>query len=269
MEYRLIACDLDFTLLGSDKASISLRNINTIKRAIDKGIIFVPVTGRSICMLPEDLRSLEFRYVISANGAVCHDLVLGGRLFEKALSPESVKQVVKALENYEGLAVEVFQDDYLVIEKIFPFDRVMDGHMQAVSIKNLLTIESWDNLDYSRPVYKINVPQNLPEKIFEKLYLHLSEDKNLHVCFNDRRNLEVQENSVNKGEALERLCAHLGIPMESVIAFGDSGNDIEMITKAGCGVAVGNGDRMLKEAANHVTGSHDQDGIAEFLENIL
>lgn len=269
MKYKLIACDLDFTLLaGEDHNSISPRNKKAIERVVEQGALFVPVTGRNVCMLPEDLKSLDFRYIIDANGGVCHDRVLKRPMFEYALSQRSLKRTMDILKKYEGLALELFIRDHLVIHRSFPFESVMDGHMKALEKESLIVAEDWDDFDYTEPVYKINVPQHLPEATFRELYTLLSEDKEIHVCFNDKRNLEVQAHDANKGVSLERLCGYLGIPLENVIAFGDSGNDIEMITKAGVGVAVGNGDRALKKAADHITAPYDEDGVAVFLEQL-
>ena len=74
---------------------------------------------------------------------------------------------------------------------------------------------------------------------------------------------------INKGEALKRLCAALGIAPEDTLAFGDGTNDLTMIRAAGCGVAMGNADFAVKAAADTVCDDNEHDGLAEYLERLM
>ena len=73
----------------------------------------------------------------------------------------------------------------------------------------------------------------------------------------------------NKGKALESLLMHLGIPVFDAAAIGDSDNDLSMIKSAGMGVAMGNATASIKAAANYVTKTNDEDGIAFFLDQVV
>ena len=82
-------------------------------------------------------------------------------------------------------------------------------------------------------------------------------------------NIELNIASANKGEALKRLCAALGIAPEDTLAFGDGTNDLTMIRAAGCGVAMGNADFAVKAAADTVCDDNEHDGLAEYLERLM
>ena len=79
-------------------------------------------------------------------------------------------------------------------------------------------------------------------------------------------NVEINQAHANKGEALMALAAHLGIPRESVMSFGDGLNDLSMLRAAGTGIAMANACPEAKEAADHITLSCDEDGVAAAIE---
>ena len=81
--------------------------------------------------------------------------------------------------------------------------------------------------------------------------------------------LEVIPRSINKGQGIRDICAVLGIGAEAVIAFGDAANDIPMLQAAGVGVAMGNASPAVKAAADRVTLSNNEDGIAAALAKLL
>ena len=81
--------------------------------------------------------------------------------------------------------------------------------------------------------------------------------------------LEILPSGVNKGNALEILAEHLGIPLEEVICFGDNLNDLEMILRAGVGVAMSNGREEVRDAADIVAPSNNEDGVGSVLLSLM
>ena len=79
-------------------------------------------------------------------------------------------------------------------------------------------------------------------------------------------NIEINIRDANKGEALRFLCRRLGIDIRDSMAFGDGSNDLSMIQAAGIGVAMGNADPAALAAADYITGTNDNDGVAEAIE---
>jgi Cof subfamily protein (haloacid dehalogenase superfamily) len=94
--------------------------------------------------------------------------------------------------------------------------------------------------------------------------------KEVKICtFNGWPWIEIGSPNTNKGFAMEFVCGHLGISCQDVIAFGDGENDVEMLKMAGLGVAMANADEHAIQAADATALSHDEDGVAVFLENLL
>ena len=81
--------------------------------------------------------------------------------------------------------------------------------------------------------------------------------------------LAVKAMGVSKAEAIKKLAQKLGILIKDIIAFGDEVNDIEMLTLVGLGIAMENADDVVKEAADQIAGSNDQDGVGKELEKIF
>ena len=90
--------------------------------------------------------------------------------------------------------------------------------------------------------------------------------KTSKVCSGMPNNIEINHGEVNKGNALKWLCEKLDIDISELIAFGDGGNDIDMIKTAGCGVAMANACEELKKISDIITKSNDEDGVAYILE---
>ena len=86
--------------------------------------------------------------------------------------------------------------------------------------------------------------------------------KTSKVCSGMPNNIEINHSEVNKGNALKWLCKKLGIDISELIAFGDGGNDIDMIKAAGCGVAMANGCDEIKRCADVITRTNDEEGVA-------
>lgn len=82
-------------------------------------------------------------------------------------------------------------------------------------------------------------------------------------------NLEINAAGVNKGKAMIELGKVLGIPREEIMAFGDGNNDLKMLKEVGTGVAMENAIPSLKEAADYVALSNDEEGVAKFIEKYV
>src|SRR5699024_5363474 len=91
----------------------------------------------------------------------------------------------------------------------------------------------------------------------------LSENPRLEITNSSPMNMEVNAVGVHKARGLETVCRRLGLSMDQVMAMGDSLNDIRMIKEAGLGIAMGNAQDVVKEAADWVTGTNEEDGVAQ------
>ncbi len=113
---------------------------------------------------------------------------------------------------------------------------------------------------------KFGFDTDAPPEIKEKINQTLSEWEDVEVSNSSLTNIEVNAVGVNKAAAIEKVCERIGITMDQVMTAGDSLNDIKMIELAGLGIAMGNAQEPVKKAADWVTASNDEDGVALAIE---
>lgn len=271
-EIKLIALDLDGTLLTTQK-ELSERNRKVLCRCAEQGIEIVPCTGRIWAGVPEFVKSLPgVHYAITVNGAVVEDVVNHRVLDERKMSLRTALEILKMAKEYQTMY------DAYVGGRGYGEARFMD-HMEEFGIPAVLqtmilqTRQPVENLmDEIRKmgslVDKINYFfSDGQERLRAKAALDARGDVIVTSSFSN--NLEINALGATKGEAIVRLADYLGMAHEQTMGFGDGDNDMTMMTMSGIGVAMGNAADSLKEKADYVTVTNDEDGVAAALEHFL
>ena len=265
---KLIALDLDGTLLTSD-LKVSNRTRNAVQALKAKSVRVVLCTGRPpryTQALAEELGLGET--VIVFNGASIHNFVAETALHLHQLTASTASQVIETLraahpQVLTGLETSKgwFLDEALYRQnrsRIEKHGSLPDGYGDSLEFLSTFT----DN----NSVIKILVRH--PELNAFELAKPL-QGLNVYTIWSHSSLLEVQHKSVSKRAALIHLCDALKLDKSQVAAFGDQNNDIEMLTWAGYGVAMGNGCAAAKQSADFITSSNDEDGVAKVLETWL
>ena len=268
-EIRLIGLDLDGTTLTSDK-KLTPHTKKVLEACLAQGIQILPATGRVRSGIPDYLTGIEgIRYVLLSNGASVMDLSTGETLYQNCISWERVVEIYDILETYDtfydvyalgkGWCEARFYDhlEKFNIEK--PIQELIK--MSRTKVENL---KAW-TIEHQAPVEKINM-FFAREEDRQRAYRELNEIEDLAVTCSLGNNLEINHASCNKGDALMHLAEHLNIPFSQIMACGDGNNDMEMVKRAGLGVAMENGEEALKEIADFVTKSNNKEGVAYSIE---
>ena len=270
---RLIALDLDGTLLGSDK-QLSAENAAALARAAEEGIEIVPATGRFYRGMPQNVRELPYvRYVITVNGAQVFDVAQQQTVCGSEIPWQ---RAVSVMERLDGLDViyDCYQDGWGWMTQAF-YDRAEQYAANVHSldmIKNLRTPVPELKAclqERERGVQKIQIFFRDMDLRAQMLRTLPEEFPDLVVTTSIVNNIEINSREATKGVALEKLAAHLGIPVEETMAFGDDRNDIPMLLAAGIGVAMGNAEEEVKNAADCVTDNCDNSGVANAMHRFL
>lgn len=270
---KMIGFDLDGTLL-TDQKELGEYTVQILKRAVEEGIVILPITGRPLCGLPEEVTGFTgLRYAITANGARILDLKNAAVLKEQLVSVETAEKILDILGNYDSLR-EIYYDGtgYAEREKLEQIDHFFEEGPMAEYVRS--TRQPVENLmdkfrKESREVDKVQgVFADLGER--EAALDEIRKLEGVTITGALHNNIEVNAAGVDKGNALLWLAQYLGIAPEETMAFGDGNNDITLLEKAGTGVAMKNGIEEVKHAADRITEkTNDEEGAAKFIETYV
>ena len=260
---RLVATDLDGTLLRSDK-TISVRTVTLLQHLRSIGVIILFVSARP----PRVLRQIAITshlggLAICCNGAIIYDMDHDSFLQEHLLSPQQIKHLVTLLHaSLPALSFAAESGKSVTCEAAFyPFCTQNDSPSPRIVDISAL---------YQAPHIKILVHHpTLPiEELYEQVALLL--DSSIYsTTYSSADFLEITLGGVHKGEVLAAFCTQLDITAHSVVAFGDMPNDLPMLQWAGLGVAVANAHPLVLQAADAITLSNEEDGVAHMLERLI
>lgn len=269
MQYKIIALDVDGTLVNSQLELTPAVRDALIKVQRDYGMTVVIASGRptaGLRHLAEELRLAEYGgYVLPFNGGQMFRAEDMAKPFAQTCLPNSIKPELYTLSKEYGLTILTYSDSEILTENLDD---------PKVHKEMALTVMP------SRQVCNFveETPQDLPKclivgephdiealvPIARERFRGVVDAFTSDPCF-----LELVPSGTNKGVALSRLLEHLGLSAKSLIAVGDSYNDLEMIQLAGLGVAMGNARDAIKQAADYITKSNDEDGIAHLLATLI
>jgi len=268
-DIRILALDLDGTLLDSGKR-LSEANRNALAAAAAKGVLVVPTTGRFFGMMPPAVRDLPFvRHAITVNGAQVYDRETDTAIVREELPLDKALAIMRFLDGFDVI-YDCYQDNWGRMTKALQdkaAEYAQDPHYVKMirefrqpypDLKEYLARQGRDvqkiMLFARDPAVRDAIAAELPTR-FDGLAVSTS-------TFN---NLEINAASAHKGRALERFAAHLGLSPANCMAFGDGLNDLSMVRMAGVGVAMANAAPEVLAAADYVTLSNDEDGVAAAL----
>ncbi|CAN5376471.1 HAD family hydrolase [soil metagenome] len=262
---RLVATDIDGTLLRSDR-TVSPRTRMVIGEVERAGIGFVLVTGRPPRWLAPVRDQIDHRgAAICANGALVIDLESGEVLQSDVFEDEVGLSVIALLRDLApDLAFGVEWADGFANDARYP-----RGIRRSESLAGAAHDAASDQDLFARPVVKILA--RLADRDLEGLIPEAVAAVGEHatVTWSDLGLLEISAAGITKASALQRYVTERGMGSGDVMAFGDMPNDLAMLHWAGHSVAVANAHPNVREAADEVTASNDDDGVAQVLERML
>lgn len=267
MKYKLIAMDLDGTL-NNDQKIITEKTKAALMAAQKAGIRLALASARPSPGLFKERDILNMQdyqgILMSYNGGRIVDAGSGKVLFETSMDMEQTKQVLRQLEK---LPVTPILDDgaqfYVTDRNGYKVDyECRNNNMVCTEVENLA-----DFLCFAPIKILMSVQPEELQEVQRTIAAMLPES--LTVVQTAAFYLEVIPKVINKGQGIRDICKVLEITPEEVISFGDAANDIPMLLAAGVGVAMGNASEAVKQAADMVTLSNNEDGIAAALEKLL
>lgn len=267
--YKLIAFDMDGTLLNSEK-KISKETLKAIHEAFAQGKEVVLSTGRCVVELEEYFDDMpELRYLICTSGALVYDLKEKKTIYAKKLPVEAVQRILEAGKKETCMEHILTVDSIAQADKISHMDSYNMGHHQPMFERVATGVEdihAWYR-QYNAPVEKAilhHASIAARERSRERL-----KDLDIEIVDAEIASLECSARGVTKGIGLEKLCEYLGISIEDAIAVGDADNDLDVLKHAGLAVAMENANEHVKDISDVIVHDCDHDGCAEAIRKYL
>ena len=253
-KYKMVAIDLDGTLLGWH-GTLTEENYRAISALADRGVIFVPTTGRALSEVPDELlRHPAVRYVISSNGTAIHDRC-EGKSSIVAMDKETSKRVYGIMRKYPFyFSNHVNTVSY--IDASIPEERVTDYGISAYYakfFKDLGTpLDNYDEIFLSGVEVQMFAGFARDPKDILSVREELRGVEGIVFTTSAPGDIEVMPAEAGKGNGVRSLAEHLGIPLDEVITAGDNLNDLAMLRSSGASVASLWAVPEIKAATTHV-----------------
>ena len=270
-QVRIIASDLDGTLINS-KEELSTANLDALMRAAAEGIEFVPATGRFYESMPDVIKDLEFvNYAITCNGAEVYDVRNKQVIFSANIPMDRAVEAMEFLDGYPILYYCYMDNAAWITAKVKEemLAGITDDLLRNYAQKACRPVPDLKQFirDTGHDVQKIialTADIELREIIWKILTGDAYADFTITSAF--MQNIEINAKDANKGYALKMLADHLKVDMEETMALGDGTNDTSMIVDAGLGIAMENAAEEVKAAADYITASIAEDGVAKAID---
>lgn len=271
MKYRLIALDLDGTLLNS-QLQIRQETIDALKLARAQGVQAMIVTGRHHVTAYPYWQQLGLELpAICCNGAYLYDYRAGQPLASDPLSRDEARALLRLVRKY-AIYTMVYDQNFMAYETI-------NKHLKAIlgwsaTLPQALRpriehVQSYERLlDEAETIWKFTLACDDFAAI-SAFVAEVEQTLGLSCVWSGQSRLDIGHAGNSKGQRLAEWIAAQGIAREQVIAFGDEQNDMEMLRLAGVGVAMGNSGRAVQECADWTTGNNDSSGIADALQRFV
>ena len=254
---RALFFDIDGTLVSFNTHKVAQSTIDGLNIAKERGIKIFISTGRPLSFINnlEDIEHLIDGY-ITTNGS--YNFMGKSVISMHSIPKEEVLTLVDYLNKHEYPAILVGTDNTAVINHKPIVDRIVIDTLNITNIDFSITAKTVLQQDILQITPFITQEQ---QDIIMPQIPHCASER-WHPEFIDTVNKQA-----SKGKALSDIVAYNDLLISETMAFGDGGNDISMLLKAGVGVAMGNANDNIKAMANYVTSSTDDDGIYKALKH--
>lgn len=267
MEYEVIVLDLDGTLTNKDKV-ITPRTKEALMKMQQMGKKVVLASGRptkGIRHLAEELELKNYGgYILSYNGGMIIGCAEEKTVFSRLLPAESNRRIIE-LAGDNQVDILTYEGEEIITNNRKNEYAGLEGKINSMEIRQVEHME--DYVNFAVPKFIMLEEGDYLATVEPKVKAALG--KNFSVYRSEPYFLEILPRGIDKAQSLERLLEVMGLSREQMIACGDGYNDLSMIRYAGLGVAMENAVLPVRQAADFVTKSNNDDGVAWVIEKFI
>jgi len=268
----MICLDMDGTLLTTDKR-ISEKNKEYLRKIKEKGVVIAVCTGRLLISAKFFANLIGEKVdVIASNGAMVIDKD-ENEIYESHLGYENGVYALEIMKN-NNIYPHFYSRDTIYTEKMAYSSIFYQKYNESTGNSKFNVkfnmVKNWNEIlkiNENEIMKTVGMSEDI--ELIRKIRSQLSENPNIEVVYSHEKNFEVMKRGVSKGNSIGILASHYGISRDEIVAFGDSNNDLSMLKYAGLGVAMGNGTQEIKNHADFITLSNDENGVAHGIEKIF
>ena len=270
MTYKLLAFDMDDTILTSDKkiTSATVAKLDELSR---RGVYVTVSTGRGIAELSDYKKDLQaVRYGILISGGIIYDFQNAQSL---ATHPVNENLILKLIDTGldEGAMIHLLTLGSSITSQqyISQMEKFHMGIYQNMFERICTRCDDFKGYVRDNPgkVLKVNLYHTSIES--RDRTVERMKNYDLNLVFAEGTSLEASPKNISKGSGLRELCEILKISVDECVAIGDGFNDLEILQTAGVGVAMGNARDEIKKIANYVTDDNNHDGVVKAIEKFF
>jgi len=274
MSYKLVCIDVDGTLLNS-KHNITPKTKEAILQAHKQGVHIVISTGRMYADAEYYSNLIGVKSpVIASNGAFIkekeHDKVIYKDVLGESLSLELLELFRKHGIKPYFCTPHKFYYGNIMFKLFYLATTIMGTRSNKIDVEYVFSWKQWQKVLCTEKdnIVKGEIIYRDPALICE-LQKELKTLSQLEIVDSSKYNIEITRKGVSKGKAVEMLAGLYNLKREEIIAIGDSANDVSMIEYAGMGIAMGNASDMVKQKADYITDSNDNEGVAKAIQQFI
>lgn len=274
MAYKLVCIDVDGTLLNS-KHKITERTKDVILKAHRLGVHIVISTGRMYTDAEYYSNLIGVKSpVIASNGAFIkekdNDAVIYKDVLGERLSLDLLEIFRKHHITPYYCTPHRFYYGNFMFKLFYLATQILGTRSNKLNVQYVYSWEKWKRIlhDEKENIVKSEIIYKDPTSIYE-LRNELKKIDELEIMDSSKYNIEITRKGVSKGKAVERLALLYGVKREEIMTIGDSQNDVSMIEYAGLGIAMGNAEDVVKQKANYITDSNDNEGVANAINKFI
>ncbi len=272
MDIRIIATDLDGTLLAPDHISVTERTMSALIKAHEKGVKIAISTGRTLSLIKEVRDKIPFAdYVIYSNGAAVYDCKNAETVYVQNVPDEKIQRIIRHLEDFSAY-YNVYADGNIYMKRtsdtgIFEKTDLPRDFLMHFLETAILTDDMLEEMK-SRKAEQIII-YFASDECRKAVHELINELGNLHTVSSFSDNIEIMSDAASKGLAVKAICDIIGCTAENAMTFGDAWNDCSMLEYAEHSFAMANGDEKCKRSAKYICPSNAEDGVAQMIEKYV
>lgn len=271
-DIKIIATDLDGTLMAPDHMTVTERTKNALKKAQEKGVKIAVSTGRTLAFISDVTKKVPFLdYIIFSNGAGVYDCKAKKIIYNEGLTNKQLTNAVRLLDGL-GVTYQVYAGGKAYIktmdlEEYTPYEQIPESFRKFLEQNTIMSDDIIKEI--GGDTAELCAIYFIGDDARREILKFISGEENLTYVTSFMDNIEIISKNAGKANALDAICRINGCTAENAMAFGDSTNDCSMLEYAEYSFAMANGNDECKKSAKFSALSNAEDGVARAVEQYV